>query len=145
MHRVLAQHPEPCPASPSPLGQIPPVSPSAPCPVLCTSLWALGQLSWLCPSLPRQPGSLRSPWLSVSTAQQQLSHQAVINRSHPEPKHSSETAPGNNKLSQPKSRTHRSCLLFPVQLPPAMPPVSLTASCPLQGPARCRIIKEPQH
>ena len=53
-----------------------------------TPLASLGQLSWVCPlpapaaslacSLAGQSEKLRSPWLGVSTALQQLKHQHVI-------------------------------------------------------------------
>jgi len=54
-----------------------------------TPLANLGQLSWVCPlpapaaplacPLAGQSEKLKSPWLGVSTALQQLKHQRVIN------------------------------------------------------------------
>ena len=54
-----------------------------------TPLATLGQLSWVCPLpapaaplaylLAGQSEKLKSPWLGVSTALQQLKHQCVIN------------------------------------------------------------------
>ena len=83
-----------CPAYPRAAGPPTPARPPYNCSAWPHMVWntplaSLGQLSWVCPlpapaaplacPLAGQSEKLKSPWLSVSTALQQLKHQHVIN------------------------------------------------------------------
>jgi len=95
MHYAIA-HVSPTNAQLVPVQQSPPwpASPKFMCSAWCHMVWNIPlaswrQLSWLWPlpaacasaasPLAGQCEKLRSPWLSVSTAQQHLNHQCVIN------------------------------------------------------------------
>jgi len=89
-----------------------------------TPLASLGQLSWVCPlpapaaplacSLAGQSEKLKSPWLGVSTALQQLKHQHVINiLLILNPKHST-TPPTRRKINSILAETRTTDKWFSV-------------------------------